>query len=268
MATATTDNNNTTTTTTVASSGLFDYEITTPRSSLLTCSFNQDGGCLGVGTTTGFSVHNLYPHYAVSVAHDPLIVNNSTTGSTGGDKNTAKQHQQQTQTLITTPTSLSTTNPITTNTSSSSSSCGGGIGQIELLFRCNIMLVVGGGPNPYTPPHRVLIWDDHLLKPIGELSFRQRVVAVKLRKDSIVVALQDRCYIYDLATLTLKDKIYTADNPHGLLSVSTQINDMVVACPAVTIGHVRVELYALRKTVVRVLKKVLLLFFLFHRDTL
>jgi len=120
---------------------------------------------------------------------------------------------------------------------------------VEMLFRCNLMALVGGGPSPQAPPHRVLIWDDHIPKEIGELSFRQVVLQVRLRKDAIAVALRDRVYVYHLADLSLRDKIYTADNVHGLLCLSTQIQDMVLACPSVTTGHVRVELYGLRKTV-------------------
>lgn len=74
------------------------------------------------------------------------------------------------------------------------------------------------------------------------------VLRVKLRKDAIAVALRDRIYVYHLADLSLRDKIYTADNPHGLLCLSTQHQNMVLACPSVSLGHVRVELYGLRKT--------------------
>ena len=169
------------------------------RSQLLTVSFNQDGGCLAVGTANGFSVHNLHPQYNLSVER----------------------------------------------------SLRGGIGQIEMLFRCNLMALVGGGSDPHAAPHRVLIWDDHVPKEIGELSFRQIVLKVKLRKDAIAVALRDRVYVYHLADLSLRDKIYTADNPYGLLSLSTAVQEMVLACPSVTMGHVRVELYGLRKTMVR-----------------
>ena len=166
---------------------------------LITCSFNQDGGCLAIGTTTGFSVHNVHPQYSLSVERELR----------------------------------------------------GGIGHVEMLFRCNLMALVGGGPQPHSAPHRVLIWDDHIPKEIGELSFRQPVLQVKLRKDAIAVALRDRVYVYHLADLSLRDKIYTADNPHGLLTLSTQVQkDMVLACPSVTTGHVRVELYGLRKTMV------------------
>ena len=72
--------------------------------SMLSASFNQDGGCLAIGTTSGFSVHNLHPQYAVSV----------------------RRNLQ------------------------------GGIGLVEMLFRCNLMALVGGGPSPQAPPHRVV----------------------------------------------------------------------------------------------------------------
>ena len=178
------------------SSDWLDQEASTPPSTMLTASFNQDGGCLAIGLEDGFEIFNLAPFQ-----------------------------------------------------NSVSRTLGGSLGRLEMLFRCNLIAIVGGGNSPYSPSHRVLIWDDHVHKAIGELSFRQVVLTVKLRRDAIAVALRDRVYVYHLSDLSLRDKIYTTDNPHGLLSLSTAVQDMVLCCPSVTDGHVRVELYGLRKTV-------------------
>lgn len=144
----------------------------------------------------------------------------------------------------------------------------GGIGYVEMLFRCNILALVGGGRNPRYPPNKVMIWDDHQSRCIGELSFRSEVKAVKLRRDRVVVVLEHKIYVYNFADLKLVDHIETTSNPRGedacvfmvslrrhtyrvspgLCALCSYHNNNVLVCPGLNRGHVRVELYNLKKT--------------------
>jgi hypothetical protein len=131
----------------------------------------------------------------------------------------------------------------------------GGIGIVEMLFRCNILALVGGGTHPKFPMNKVLLWDDHQYKCIGELSFKSFVKAVKLRKDKynafsclyvicrVVVVLENRIYVYNFADLRLIDAIDTCFNPKGICAMSPDPNISVLATPDKQKGHVKITIY-------------------------
>mmetsp|Transcript_28607 Transcript_28607/g.37474 ORF Transcript_28607/g.37474 Transcript_28607/m.37474 type:complete len:409 (+) Transcript_28607:116-1342(+) len=124
----------------------------------------------------------------------------------------------------------------------------GGIGIVEMLFRCNLLALVGGGRNPRYPRNKVMIWDDHQNRCIGELSFRNEVCSVRLRRDKVVVALASKVYVYRFSDLRLLDQIDTYDNPRGLIAISVDASSCVLACPGPKKGHVAVELSDIQRT--------------------
>ena len=119
----------------------------------------------------------------------------------------------------------------------------GGIGIVEMLFRCNILALVGGGSHPKFPVNKVLLWDDNQQKCIGELSYKSAVKAVKLRRDKVVVVLEERIYVYNFADLRLIDAIDTCKNHKGLCALSSDNNMSVLATPDKVKGHVKIMIY-------------------------
>uniref|UniRef100_A0A803MMP7 Autophagy-related protein 18c n=1 Tax=Chenopodium quinoa TaxID=63459 RepID=A0A803MMP7_CHEQI len=124
----------------------------------------------------------------------------------------------------------------------------GGFGIVEMLFRCNILALVGGGMESQYSPNKVMIWDDHQSRCIGEFSFRSEVRGVRLRRDRIVVVLEHKVYVYNFLDLKLLHQIETLANPRGLCCLSHHVNTFVLACPGRRRGQVRVEHFGLHVT--------------------
>ena len=124
----------------------------------------------------------------------------------------------------------------------------GGIGIVEMLFRCNILALVGGGRNPRYPPNKVMIWDDHQNRCIGELSFRSEVKAVRMSRERVVVVLEYKIYVYNFADLNLLHTIETISNPRGLCALCADSRSCVLACSGLQKGHVRIELFDITRT--------------------
>eukprot|EP01126_Amoeba_proteus_P067519 TRINITY_DN998_c0_g1_i2.p1 TRINITY_DN998_c0_g1~~TRINITY_DN998_c0_g1_i2.p1 ORF type:complete len:120 (-),score=15.52 TRINITY_DN998_c0_g1_i2:797-1156(-) len=66
----------------------------------------------------------------------------------------------------------------------------GGLGAVEMLHRCNILALVGGGSNPKYPKDTVVIWDDYQVQGIAQLPpFGSEVKSVRLRRDRYSIHL-------------------------------------------------------------------------------
>jgi len=121
----------------------------------------------------------------------------------------------------------------------------GGIKIVEMLNRCNILALVGGGKSPKYANNKVIIWDDHQSKVVSELRFTTPVLNVKLKKDKLVVVCDHKIYIFNLLNFQNIDSIDTTENNKGLVSISSDPNSsvFVLAHPDNTQGNVRVKFF-------------------------
>ena len=110
-----------------------------------------------------------------------------------------------------------------------------------MLAKSNIFALVGGGKNSRYPPNKVIVWDDHYLRPVGELSFTTEIKSVKLSFSRVYVVLETTIYIFTLRNLYLQEMISTWPNPRGVCSLSFTVDHEVFAFPGAYRGHALVK---------------------------
>jgi len=120
----------------------------------------------------------------------------------------------------------------------------GGIRIVEMLYRCNLLALVGGGKKPKFPRNKLIIWDDYRNEVLAEIEYNSIINSVKLRHDKIVVAVDEKVFVYNFSDLNIIDQIPTVKNPKGLLAIAPEGETTVLACPHVKTGYVKIKIYS------------------------
>ena len=117
------------------------------------------------------------------------------------------------------------------------------IAMVVMLYRTNILALVGSDNNMNHKRSKLIIWDDHQKKSLSELKFNQNIMNVKLRKDKIIVVCRDKIFVFNLSTFKNMDIIETGDNSHGIVGVSFAQDQTILAYPDKTKGNIRIKNY-------------------------
>ena len=117
------------------------------------------------------------------------------------------------------------------------------ITMVIMLYRTNILALVGSEDNLEDKNNKLIIWDDHQKKRLSEVKFSEKIMNVKLRKDIIIVVSRVKIFVFNLNTFKSKDVIETGDNSHGTVGVSYIDGKTILAYPDKSKGHIRVKNY-------------------------
>jgi hypothetical protein len=95
--------------------------------------------------------------------------------------------------------------------------------------------------------NKVVIWDDHEKKNRTEITFNanQLIMNVKLRKDMMIVVLNEKAFIFNFVTLKLIEQVDTFPNPTGLCALSQAEKPIskIICLPAQEKGSLKVLNY-------------------------
>ncbi|KAE8733387.1 Autophagy-related protein 18a [Hibiscus syriacus] len=125
-----------------------------------------------------------------------------------------------------------------------------GLSLLSMLFRFEVFALVGSSSSAFsaaTTNTKALLWDDHASRCVGELSFRSPIRSIRLRRDTIIVTLLHKIYVYNFSDLMMLHQIETTSNPKGLCEVSQVSGHMMLVCPGLQKGTVRVENYGSKR---------------------
>ncbi|XP_064112935.1 WD repeat domain phosphoinositide-interacting protein 4-like [Macrobrachium nipponense] len=118
----------------------------------------------------------------------------------------------------------------------------GSIAHGEMLHRTNLLAMVGGGAVPKYADNTVLIYDDLKSTLLLEFTFAVPVLAVRLRKDRLVVVLRRQIHVFTFPHSP--HRLFTCetrDNPLGLCEVSpfASADKHILCFPAHKLGAVQ-----------------------------
>ncbi|XP_011298180.1 WD repeat domain phosphoinositide-interacting protein 4-like [Fopius arisanus] len=118
----------------------------------------------------------------------------------------------------------------------------GSIAISEMLWRTNLIALVGGGSRPKFADNTVLIYDDAAKKFVLEITFTSTIKAVRLTRDRLIVALQGEIHVFSFPFSTRRLlTLETRDNPKGLMEVAplTSAYKQLLVFPGHKIGSVQ-----------------------------
>ena len=118
-----------------------------------------------------------------------------------------------------------------------------------MLYRCNIVGLVGGGTYPKYADSKLILWDDLLHRVTGEITHISKIRWFKMRKDIIAVSLEEKVMVYNMPDLELIRSHETRSNLYGVLAMSSKGEEPIIAMLGVKRGFAKVSFVKSNKEV-------------------
>merc|ERR1712127_406825 len=118
---------------------------------------------------------------------------------------------------------------------------GGGVKQVEMLYRCNYVAVVPGGKSPKYSTNKAVVWDDYQKKVAISIEFSSEVLAIKLRRDRIAIVFEKLVKVYTFSqTPQLLHVFETSENLKGICCLCSHNSNSNLVYLGKKPGHVTI----------------------------
>ncbi|CAI2732285.1 unnamed protein product [Schistosoma spindalis] len=109
---------------------------------------------------------------------------------------------------------------------------GTGVGYMEMLFRTNLLGILGGGNHSRLPSNVACLWDGIKQQFVLEITCATDVRGIRLRHDRIIIILVNAIKVYTFSpSPQLIFESNTCSNPSGLCYVCQSVDNPLVVFP-------------------------------------
>lgn len=99
----------------------------------------------------------------------------------------------------------------------------GGVGIMKMFNKTNIIVMVGGGANPFKSKDTLVLWDQLKKQSIIEIDMKEQIKNVLINKETIIAILEKKVCLFNWAGSLLDTKI-TYANEKGLCVINMDLN--------------------------------------------
>ncbi|EPX73186.1 WD repeat protein [Schizosaccharomyces octosporus yFS286] len=115
-----------------------------------------------------------------------------------------------------------------------------GFSIVQMLYKSNILLLVGGGNNPKYPPNKLIVWDDVKEKPVRELELHFEIKGLSFNGEHLVIATTSKLFLYHFTHAMKLVRTIDTQNPKGLCAMVTTKEKTAVVFPSKKIGQFQI----------------------------
>ncbi|CAB93848.1 autophagy associated WD repeat protein Atg18c [Schizosaccharomyces pombe] len=116
----------------------------------------------------------------------------------------------------------------------------GGLSIVKMLFRSNVLLLVGGGGNPKYAPNKLIVWDDVKERPVKELELNFEIKGICFDGKLLAIATASKLFLYQFGNNLKLQRCLDTQNPKGLCAMVTTVEKTAIVFPSRKVGQLQI----------------------------